>query len=108
MASSIQDVTEANFDDLVLKSDKPVLVNFWNQASTAASALNPVLETLAEKYADKAVVARINIDQCPTIASRYGVRTLPYVSIFKDSEMAFFVIGAQAAQNVEKMLAEAV
>ena len=91
----------------MLKSEKPVLVNFWNQAQPLL-ALNPVLETLAEKYADKAVVARINIDQCPSIASRYGVRTLPYVSIFKDGDMAFFVIGAQAAQNVEKMLAEAV
>ena len=87
-------VTDANFDELVLNSGKPAMVDFWAEWCGPCRMIAPYVEQMAEEYKDKAVVAKVDVDSNPGIAARYGIRNIPTVLFFKNGQMADKQVGA--------------
>lgn len=87
-------VTDDSFDADVLKSEIPVIVDFWAEWCGPCHQIAPALEELAEEMSDKVIVAKINIDENPTTPSKYGVRGIPTLMLFKDGQVAATKIGA--------------
>lgn len=81
---SVQNITNENFDEIVLRSDKPVLVDFWAEWCGPCQMLGPVIESLAEEYEGRAVVGKVNTDEEQELAIRYRVMNIPTVLFFKD------------------------
>jgi len=92
----VRDVTDASFDDDVLRSDKPVVVDFWAPWCGPCHAVHPVLEQLAGET-DKVEFVKLNIDDNPSVASRYDVLSIPTVMLFDDGEPKETLVGARPA-----------
>ena len=87
-------VTDASFEADVLKSDKPVLVDFWADWCGPCKMIGPSLEEIADELGEKVVIAKINIDENPDAPSKYGVRGIPTMILFKNGEIADTKVGA--------------
>ena len=96
-------VTEATFEQEVLQSDKPVIVDFWAEWCGPCHAIAPVLERIADEHSDLRVV-KVNIDEEQGLAMRYGIASIPTVVLFRDGEPAAAAIGAQPKSALEKSL----
>ncbi|HPA37892.1 MAG TPA: thioredoxin [Phenylobacterium sp.] len=100
-------ITDESFDQDVLKSSKPVLVDFWAEWCGPCKQIAPALEQIAAELGDKVVVAKLNIEDSPTTPSRYGVRGIPTMMLFKDGQMASMKVGAMPKQKIVEWLNEA-
>ena len=100
-------ITDESFDQDVLKSSKPVLVDFWAEWCGPCKQIAPALEQIAAELGDKVVVAKLNIEDSPTTPSRYGVRGIPTLMLFKDGQMASMKVGAMPKQKIVEWLNEA-
>jgi len=98
------DVTEANFEHEVLKSETPVLVDFWAEWCGPCHAVSPVLEKIAEERKDELKLVKVNIDEEQGLSLRYGVMSIPTMILFKDGEPAAAAIGAQPKSALERSL----
>jgi thioredoxin len=96
-------VTEQNFDEQVLGSEQAVLVDFWAEWCGPCHAIAPVLDQIAEERSDLKVV-KLNIDEEPAIAQRYGVMSIPTLILFKDGEPAAAAVGAMPKSMLEERL----
>jgi thioredoxin 1 len=90
----MKQVSDASFDEDVLKADGAVLVDFWAEWCGPCRQIAPILEELSTSMADKVTVAKINIDENPQTPSKYGVRGIPTLMIFKNGQVAATKIGA--------------
>ena len=97
-------VTEANFDEEVLQSDTPVLVDYWAQWCGPCRQLAPVIDQIADAYAGGLKVAKVNIDEQPRLAEQAGVQGIPFVILYRDGERAAEAIGAQPRAVLERTL----
>jgi thioredoxin len=97
-------VTETTFEQEVLQSDKPVIVDFWAEWCGPCHAIAPVLDRIAEERNGEVKVVKVNIDEEQGLAMRYGIASIPTVVLFKDGEPAAAAIGAQPKQALEKSL----
>src|SRR4249919_384702 len=97
------DVTEATFEQEVLKSETPVIVDFWAEWCGPCHAVAPVLEKIVEEH-DEVVLVKVNIDEEQELASRYGVMSIPTMILFRDGEPSAAVIGAQPKGAIERAL----
>jgi len=101
-------VTDADFDQAVLNSDKPVLVDFWAEWCAPCRALAPVLETLSEDFDGRVTVAKLDIDANQQIAMKFGIRSIPTVMLFNKGEVIDSLIGVRPkldyARSLEKLL----
>ncbi|WP_430784757.1 thioredoxin [Actinoplanes sp. G11-F43] len=88
-------VTEATFETDVLKSDKPVLVDFWAEWCVPCKKIDPLLTEIAAEMGDKLEIVKVNIDENPQIALKYGVMSVPLLTMFKDGERVNSVAGAK-------------
>ena len=96
-------ITDASFDEVVLKSDKPVLVDFWATWCGPCRMLGPVIEELATEYEGRVVVGKVDVDNNQEFAAKYGVRNIPTVLLFKDGE----VVGRQVGIAPKKTYTDA-
>jgi thioredoxin 1 len=103
--SAAQPVTAATFDEVVLKSSTPVLVDFWAEWCGPCRMISPLLEQIAKDHAGKVVVGKVNVDQEQALAAKYGIQSIPAFFIFKGGEIAEQFIGAQhSRQSIEAKL----
>jgi len=94
VSDSVLHVTDADFNELVLKSDTPVLVDYWAEWCGPCKMIAPVLDEIASEYGDKLIVAKLNIDSNPATPQHYGVRGIPTLMIFKGGEVEATKVGA--------------
>ena len=103
-------VNDENFEEVVLKSDKPVLVDFWAPWCGPCRMISPVVESLAKQYHGDVVVAKLDVDEAPETAAAYEVTSIPYLAVFKNGEQADAIVGVpggslEAAQEeIEKRM----
>jgi thioredoxin 1 len=98
------EVTEATFEQEVLKSETPVLVDFWAEWCGPCHAVSPVLEKIAEERKDELKLVKVNIDVEQGLSLRYGVMSIPTMILFKNGEPAAAAIGAQPKSALERTL----
>jgi thioredoxin 1 len=106
-ADAVLHVTDGNFEQEILKSDKPALVDFWAPWCGPCKALGPVVEELAAEYKDRIVVSKLNVDDNPVTAGKYGVRSIPTLLLFKNGEIMDTVIGLVPKERLEAFLKKA-
>lgn len=98
------EVTDANFDEIVLKSDKPVIVDFWAEWCGPCRMIAPAIEEISKEFSGKAVVTKCDVDNNPGVAAKFGIRNIPTVLFFKDGKVADKQVGAVPKANfVEKL-----
>ena len=99
-------VTDETFEVEVLKSDKPVLVDYWAEWCGPCRMVAPVLEEIATEYADKIDVVKLNIDENPAVTQRYGILQIPTLNVFSGGEVVKQVIGAKPKSALLRDLAD--
>jgi thioredoxin 1 len=99
-------VTDATFDREVLQSSTPVLVDFWAEWCGPCKMVSPVLEEIAEEHKDKLTIAKLNVDENPEIAMRYGVMSIPTLALFVGGVEKKRLIGAMPKRNIVAELGE--
>ena len=104
--SNVIELNDSNFDDEVVKSDKPVLVDFWAEWCGPCKQIAPALEELDVEMGDQVTVAKVNIDENPMTPSKYGVRGIPTLILFKDGEVAATKVGAIPAGALKSWVVE--
>jgi thioredoxin 1 len=104
MAKDILEVGDSSFESEVLKSDKPVLVDFWAPWCGPCRAIAPIVEELAEDFGDKVKFTKCNVDENPTTPTKYGIKSIPTLILFKDGEIQDKVIGIVAKSKLEEMI----
>jgi thioredoxin 1 len=97
-------VTESSFDQEVIQSDKPVIVDFWAEWCGPCHAVAPVLDKIADERGDELRLVKVNIDEEPALAQRYGVVSIPTIVLFKNGEPAAAAVGAQPKGAIERSL----
>ena len=97
-------VTDGEFDSAVLSSDVPVLVDFWAEWCGPCRVLGPTVDSLADDYAGRVKIAKLNIDENPESAARYGVRSIPTLLLFKDGQPVETVIGAVPKSKIDEVI----
>ena len=104
---SVVQFTEANFEQEVLKSERPVLVDFWAPWCGPCRAVGPVVADLAEAYKDRVKVGKINIDDNPKTATTYGVMSIPTLILFKKGDIMDKLIGLSPKERLEGLIKKA-
>ncbi|NLA96436.1 MAG: thioredoxin [Clostridiaceae bacterium] len=93
-----------NFEEKVLKSDLPVLIDFWAEWCGPCRMVAPVIEELAKNYAGKAVIGKVNVDEERSLAQKYRVFSIPTLFVFKDGEVVDQLVGARPYDDIAKVL----
>jgi thioredoxin 1 len=100
MAGKIMEISDSTFEQEVLQSEVPVLVDFWAPWCGPCRAIAPIVDELANEYADKLKVAKCNVDDNPKTPSRYGIRAIPTLIIFKGGNVSEQITGAVAKSQI--------
>ena len=104
MAGKVLTLTENNWNEEVINSDKPVLVDFWAPWCGPCRIIAPIIEELAEEFEGQIKVGKLNTDENPNIAMQYGIRAIPTVILFKNGEVVDTRIGVQPKEALKQMV----
>ena len=104
MSEQIKNVSDASFDADVIKSGQPVLVDYWAAWCGPCKMIAPLLEQVASEYADRLTVAKLNVDENPDTAAKYGIRGIPTLMLFKDGQAAATKVGALSKSQLTAFL----
>ncbi len=97
-------VTSENFENEVIKSDKPVLIDFWASWCGPCKMLSPIIEEIAKEYVGKIKVAKVNVDDEPELASTFGISSIPTLFVIKNGEVTNTAIGFRSKEDIIAML----
>ena len=106
MADNVVEFTDDNFDTEVLKSDVPVLVDFWAEWCGPCKMLTPTIDELSIEYASKASIGKLNVDHHPAIATKYAIRSIPCLLFFKNGEVQKQIMGSAPKSEIATALDE--
>ncbi len=107
MAENTVALTDDNFEASVMKSETPVLVDFWAPWCGPCVAIGPVLDSLATEYGEKIVIGKMNVDENANVPATYGVRSIPYMALFKDGKMVDSLVGAVPKTKLVELIEKA-
>ena len=100
--SEVKTLTDATFDDEVSKATTPMIVDFWAPWCGPCRMVGPVIDQIAEEHAGKVTIGKVNVDENPGTAGKYGIMSIPTIILFKDGEPAKKVIGARSKADFER------
>lgn len=104
MSENTKEVTDSSFEEVVLQSKQPVLVDFWASWCAPCRMLAPTVDAVAEKYAGSAQVVKVNVDDNPNVSQRYGIKGIPTLILFKDGTEKERVVGATSKDAISRMI----
>lgn len=104
MSDKVQDVTDQSFETDVLQSSDPVLVDFWAAWCAPCRMLSPTIDQIAQDFAGRAKVVKLNVDDNRETSARYGIRGIPTLLLFKDGELRDQVVGATSRENIARLI----
>jgi thioredoxin 1 len=96
----MQEVSEQEFNDIVMGADLPVVVDFWAEWCGPCRLVHPELEKIATEYEGKIKVVKLNIDEAPSIAAKYGIMSIPTIALFVDGDVRSQVVGARPKDDI--------
>ena len=99
-------VTDAEFESTVLQSDKPVLLDFWAEWCQPCKMLSPTVEEIAGEYEDAVKVGKLNVDDNPDTATKYGIRGIPTLLFFKGGQVVQQLVGVKSKSEIKKVIDE--
>jgi len=104
MSEYVSEVTDSTFEKDVLQSSQPVLVDFWAEWCAPCRMLTPTVEAIAEKYASRARVVKLNVDDNPSTSQRYGIKGIPTLILFNGGKEEERVVGATSKESIARIL----
>ena len=104
MSSLTKDVNEENFEEVVINSDKPVLVDFWAEWCGPCKMLTPTIDSISEEYSEKSTIVKVNVDEAPAVATKYGIRSIPSLLFFKNGDVVEQKVGAVSKDELTSVL----
>jgi thioredoxin 1 len=102
--NAIQQISDASFEDDVVKARRPVLIDFWAEWCGPCKAITPMLNELAEEYRDKVTIVKLNVDENPKISQRFNVRSIPTLILFKNGQVEGQKVGAPRKSDLVAFL----
>lgn len=102
MSENVRELTESSFEESVLKSEVPVLVDFWAVWCGPCRMITPIVESLAAKWGEKVKVGKVNVDDHPAIAERFQIMSIPTLMLFKNGQVVERVVGVAPQASLEK------
>ena len=104
--SAVVVISDAEFDQTVLKSDKPVMLDFWAEWCQPCKMLTPTVEELAGEFEGKVLVGKLNVDDNPNTATNYGIRGIPTLLFIKDGKVVQQLVGVKSKAEIKKVIEE--
>ena len=98
------ELTDQNFDEIVLSSDKPVIVDFWAEWCGPCRMVGPIVEEIGRDYEDRVIIGKLDVDSNPAVTQKFSIRNIPTVLYFKDGEIADKQVGAVPKSNLVNKL----
>jgi len=106
MSGKIVTVSDAEFDSSVLQGDKPALIDFWAEWCQPCKMLAPTVEEIAGEYEGKVLVGKLNVDDNPATATKYGIRGIPTLLLFKGGQVVQQLVGVKSKAEIKKIIDE--
>jgi thioredoxin len=103
-SNGIKQVTDQDFEQVVLKGGKPALVDFWAPWCGPCRIIGPIVEELAPSYEGKAIIAKMNVDDNPEVAQKFGITSIPTLMMFKDGKLVDRVVGAMPKSQLQSFI----
>jgi thioredoxin 1 len=103
-SNAVQQIGDSDFDQRVLQAGKPALVDFWAPWCGPCRVIGPIVEEIAPSYEGKAVIAKLNVDDNPNVAQRYGVTSIPTLMMFKEGKLVDRVVGLMPKGELQKFI----
>jgi thioredoxin 1 len=104
MSEKVRTIDDSSFENEVLSSDKPVLVDFWADWCAPCRMLTPTVEAVAEQYVETASVVKVNVDESPSTAQRYGIKGIPTLILFSQGKEVERIVGLTGKESISRMI----